>query len=362
MGWLWPGALILLGIVPLMIAAYIWMLRRRRRFAVRYSSLSLVREAMVRQSLLRRHLPFALFVLALGSLVLALARPVAIVSVPTGQATIILTMDVSRSMCSTDIQPTRLDAAKAAALSFIQSQPSNTQISIVAFAGFAEIVQMPTTDQEALETAVESLTTGRRTAIGSGILKAIDAIAEIDKNVAPSVTDESTGVAPMPVPKGAYAPDIIVVLTDGVSTTGPQPVDAAQQAADRGVRVYTIGFGTANGSANPYCAPQLQGGGAFDSGGGGFGGFGGGGFGGFGGGGGFRRGIDEDTLKEVAEMTGGDYYAAESAGELQNVFENLPTSLITRHETTEISVAFAAIGALLATIAVGLSLIWHPLP
>jgi Ca-activated chloride channel family protein len=360
MGWLWPGALVLLGIVPLMIAAYIWMLRRRRRFAVRYSSLSLVREALVRQSLLRRHLPFALFVLALGSLVLALARPVAIVSVPTGQATIILTMDVSRSMCSTDIEPTRLDAAKAAALSFIQSQPANTQISIVAFAGFAEIVQLPTTDQEALETAVESLTTGRRTAIGSGILKAIDAIAEIDKSVAPSITDESTGVAPTPVPKGAYAPDIIVVLTDGVSTTGPQPVEAAQQAADRGVRVYTIGFGTANGSSNPYCAPQLQGGGTFDRG-GGFGGFGGGGFGGFGGGG-FRRGIDEDTLKEVADITGGDYYAAESAGELQSVFENLPTSLITRHETTEISVAFAAVGALLAAVAVGLSLIWHPLP
>jgi Ca-activated chloride channel family protein len=258
-------------------------------------------------------------------------------------------------MCATDIEPNRLEAAKAAALSFIQSQKSSTQISIVAFAGFAEVTQSATTDQEALQSAVESLTTGRRTAIGSGILKSLDAIAEIDKNVAPSFTDSSSGEAPTPVPTGAYAPDIIVLLTDGVSNAGPTPLEAAQQALDRGVRVYTIGFGTANGSEIPFCAPQLQGGGTLDRGGGG------GGFGG-GGGGGFRRGIDEDTLIEVAKMTGGDYYAAESASELHDVFQNLPTYLITKHETMEISVAFTAIGALLAAIAVTLSLRWHPLP
>jgi Ca-activated chloride channel family protein len=258
-------------------------------------------------------------------------------------------------MCSTDIEPNRLEAAKAAALSFIQSQKSSTQISIVAFAGFAEVTQPPTADQEALESAVESLTTGRRTAIGSGILKSLDAIAEIDKNVAPSVTDTSPGIEPTPVPRGAYAPDIIVLLTDGVSNAGPMPLEAAQQALDRGVRVYTIGFGTANGSEIPFCAPQVQGGGTLDR-----GGFGGGGFGG--GGGGFRRGIDEDTLKQVAELTGGSYYSAESASELQGVFRNLPTYLITKHEIMEISVAFTAIGALLAAIAVTLSLRWHPLP
>jgi Ca-activated chloride channel family protein len=325
---------------------------------VRYSSLALVRAALPRFSRWRRHLPFALFLLALTSLVIAFARPVAIVSVPTGQTTVILAIDVSRSMCATDIKPNRLEAAKAAALSFIQSQKSSTQISIVAFAGFAEVTQPATNDQEALQAAVESLTTGRRTAIGSGILKSLDAIAEIDKNVAPSVTDTSPGIAPTPVPKGAYAPDIIVLLTDGVSNAGPTPLEAAQQALDRGVRVYTIGFGTANGSEIPFCAPQLQGGGTLDRG----GGFGGGGFGGGGGGGGFRRGIDEDTLIQVAESTGGAYYSAESASELQEVFQNLPTYLITKHEIMEISVAFTAIGALLAAIAVTLSLRWHPLP
>src|SRR5215216_3078466 len=135
---LWPGFLLLLALVPLIIVAYIWILRRRRPFAVRYSSLSLVRAALQHQSRWRRHLPFALFLLALASLMVAFARPVAIVSVPTGQTTVILAMDVSRSMCATDIEPNRLLAAEAAALSFIERQKSTTQISIVAFAGFAE--------------------------------------------------------------------------------------------------------------------------------------------------------------------------------------------------------------------------------
>jgi Ca-activated chloride channel homolog len=356
---LWPGFLLLLGLVPLIIAAYIWMLRRRRRFTVRYSSLALVRAALPRYSRWRRHLPFALFLLALSSLVVAMGRPVAIASVPAGTTTIILAIDVSRSMCSTDVPPNRLVAAQEAALSFIERQPPSTQIGIVAFAGFAAMLQEPTTDQEMLADIVQSLRTERRTAIGSGILKSLDAIAEIDPNVAPSVPDNASDSGPTPVPDGAYAPAIIVLLTDGASNRGPLPVDAAQQAADRGVRVYTIGYGTANG-AMMNCGAQF---GESDP-------FGGGGgpsifeerqFGG-GGGGSFRRGIDEETLKEVADMTGGVYYSAESADELQQVFEELPLSLIMRHEVTEVSVAFAAIGALLATIAIGLSLLWNPLP
>ncbi len=256
---LWPGFLLLLGLIPLLAAAYIVMLRRRRRFAVRYSSLSLVREALPRQSWLRRHLPVVLFLIALTSLVIALTRPVTIVSVPAGQTAILLTIDVSRSMCSTDIQPSRIEAAEAAALSFIQKQQATTQIGIVAFSGYAELIQPPTTDSELLQAAIESLATGRRTAIGSGILKALDAIAEIDPNVAPSTSSTSREPAPTPVPRGAYAPDIIVVLTDGVSNAGPLPTDAAQQAADRGVRVYTIGFGTAAGSSFPACGVQFQG-------------------------------------------------------------------------------------------------------
>jgi Ca-activated chloride channel family protein len=355
---LWPGFLFLLILIPVLLAAYLWMLRRRRRAVVRYSSLSLVREALPRHSSWRRHVPVALFLLALGCLIVALSRPVTIISVPAGQVTVLLTIDVSRSMCSTDVQPSRIEAAEAAALSFIQRQQATTQIGIVAFSGYAELIQPPTNDSEALQAAIESLATGRRTAIGSGILKALDAIAEIDPLVAPSTTSTSRGPEPTPVPHGAYAPDIIVLLTDGVSNAGPQPLDAAQQAADRGVRVYTIGFGTASGSSFPPCGSQFMGrepgdnqrfGGGGPPGGGQFGG------------GGFRRGIDEDTLKQVADMTGGAYYSAESAGELNDVFQSLPTYLITKHETSEVSVVFVALGALLAALAILFSLLWQPL-
>ena len=360
MDMLWPRFLYLLGAIPLLIAIYIWMLRRRRRYAVRYSSLALVREALGKPSQLRRHLPFALFLLALASLIVALARPVSVVSMPSSQTTIILAMDVSRSMCSTDIEPSRLEAAQAAAQDFIRRQEASTQIGVVAFSGFAELIQIPTTDPELLESAIAGLITGRRTGIGNAILKALDAIAEIDPNVAPSVTRNRPMVAPEPVLPGAYVPEIIVLLTDGANNTGVEPLEAAQQAADRGVRVYTIGFGTQDGSSFPLCPDQYIG---REPGNDGFGsgGYGGGGYGGGGGGGGFRRGIDEDTLQAVAGLTGGEYYPAESADELNNVFKELPTYLITRHEILEISAAFAAIGALLASMAVILSMLWNPL-
>jgi Ca-activated chloride channel family protein len=339
MSFLWPGLLLLLLLVPAFIAVYIWMLRRRR-VGLRFSSLTLVRVALPRYSRLRRHLPFALFVLGLTSLIVAVGRPVRMVSVPSGQATIILALDVSGSMRQIDILPSRLDAAKTAAMSFVQRQKSSTLIGIAAFAGYAELVQRPTSNQEALLSAIESLTTARGTAIGSGILESLDAIAEIDRNVAPSVADPFAPDQPAPVPKGAYVPHIIVLLTDGVATTGPLPVEAAQQAVDRGVRVYTIGFGTEQGSSQFGGGPQ----------------FGGGQFGGR-----FRRGIDEATLKQIADMTGGTYYTASSAGELLDVFQDLPTSLITKTEVMEISVLFTAIGVLLAVIATGLSMLWHPL-
>ncbi len=356
---LWPGFLLLLLLIPLMIAAYVLILRRRRKFVVRYSSLSLVRAAAAQQSRWKRHVPFALLMLGSTSLIGATTRPVAIVSVPTDQTVIILAMDVSRSMCSTDIPPNRLEAAKSAALSFVGRQKSGTRIGIVAFAGFAELVQAPTRDQEILADAIDGLTTGRRTAIGSSILKSIDAVAEIDTSVAPSTRDDRPNLNPTPVPKGAFAADIIVLLTDGANNAGPAPIEAAQQAADRGLRVYTIGFGTAKGAEMAPCGAGAVGREPF--GGGGPGGF-GGGFGGGGpgpGGGGFRRGIDEDTLKKVAALTDGEYYSAESAGELVNVFANLPTYLTTRHETTEVSFAFAAVGALLAAVAITLSMWWH---
>ena len=362
MTWLWPGFLFLLVLIPLLIGVYIWALRRRRS-ALRYSSLALLRPARPQSSFWRRHLPFAVFLLALAGLIVGLARPVTVVAVPTDQTTIILAIDSSGSMRSNDIPPSRLQAAQDAALDFIQRQGAKTQIGIVAFSGDAEEVQAPTTNQEALQVAVASLGLGRATAIGSGILKSLDAISEVDPEVAPSVTDQNPNVQATPVPAGAYAPAIIVLLTDGVSNAGPLPLDAAQQAVDRGVRIYTIGFGTENGGfggGNPFGGGQFGGGGPFGGGGGSFGG-GGGSFGG-GFGGRFRMGIDEATLKQIATMTGGAYYRAASAAALQDVFQNLPTYLITKHVTTEVTVFFTAFGAFLAMIAIALAISWNPLP
>jgi len=346
MEFLWPGFLFLLVLIPVLVGLYIWMLRRRR-FALRYSSLELVRAALPKKSNWRRHLPVVLFLLGLSCLVFALGRPVAILSLPTNQTTIILTMDVSGSMRSRDIPPSRLQAAEEAAFSFIQHQKSSTQIGLVAFSSFAELIQPATTDQGALQAALDSLTVGRRTAIGSGILVALDAISQVDKNVARSITDTQPGVEPTPVPKGDYAPDIIVLLTDGDSNAGPDPLSAARQAADRGVRIYTIGFGTVNG---PNASQSPFGNGGFPGGGGGF----------FGGGG--RMGLNEPMLKQIASTTGGTYHLASSASELESVFASLPTYLIVKHDILEISVIFTALGALLAGIAFLLSLIWRPLP
>ena len=356
MSLLWPGFLYLFFLIPLAILVYLWVLRRRRRFAVRYSSLSLVREAAAKQSWLRKHLPFILFLLALASLVFALGRPVATVLIPSNKATVMLAMDVSRSMCSTDIPPNRLAVSKEVALSFVRNENSGRQIGIVAFAGFAEVIQPPTNDLRLLENAISNLTPARRTAIGSAILRSIDAIAEVDDRVAPSELGSAANPASPTPPPAESVPHIIVLLTDGASNAGPLPLTAAEQAVERGVRVYTIGFGTINNSSPMNCGDGETfgfGGGfgsPFEQGGGG------------GGGGGFRREIDEDTLKQIAELTGGEYYVATSASELQEVFRNLPTYLIATRETTEISVFFTAIAVLIAILALILSVRWHPLP
>jgi Ca-activated chloride channel homolog len=355
MSFLWPGLLVLLLIVPLAILAYVLILRRRGRYAVRYSSLSLVREAASHQTWWRRHLPFVFFLFALASLALAMARPVATVTVPSNKATIILAIDVSRSMCATDIPPNRLEVAKDAAQGFLQDHKSGRQIGLVAFAGFAELIQPPTTDVRSLTEAVENLTTARRTAIGSAILRSIDAIAEVDDRVAPSenVVDSFGTLEPTPSDTEP-SPHIIVLLTDGSSNAGPFPLTAAAQAASRGIRVYTIGYGTVDNTSPMDCGddfsrdPFFFGGGGFQ-------------FGPPGNSRDFRLQIDEETLKQIADITGGTYYYASSATELAEVFQNLPSFVIATRETIEVSAFFTAFAAIMILAAMFLSFRWHPL-
>ena len=345
----------------MIIVAYMMMLRRRQRYTVRYTSLALIRQANPPTSRLRRHLPFVLFFLAMLNLIIAASRPLSVANVPVGNTTIILAIDVSRSMCSTDVSPNRLLAAQSAARSFIQEKPPNTQIGIVAFSASAEILQLPIGDQEVLKDVLATMTTSAMTAIGSGILASLDAIAEVDPNVAPSKADDTTAIRPTRVPTNSnapatYAPAIIVLLTDGSSNNGPVPAEAAQQAVERGIRVYTIGFGTWQGgelncdatygardligSTGQFLGDKPAGGEAFDT---------------------VGFALDDETLKQISKMTGGMYYSAASAEELHKVLRSLPTSLHVRQEVTEIGELFAAGGALLAVIAITCSLRWNQL-
>lgn len=363
MSFLWPRLLLLLLLIPLLIIIYVWNLRRKRKFAVRYSSLSLIRVALPKHSRWRQHLPFVLFLLSLACLVTAVARPQAEIEVPLSRTTIMLAIDVSRSMCATDVDPNRLTVAQEAALAFVEEQADDTRIGIVAFAGFAEIVVPPTNDKEVLKSAIENFTTSIGTAIGSATLKSIDAIAEVNEAVTTSGVNLQTETDETITEEGFFQPDIIVVLTDGANSRGPSPLDAAQQAADRQVRVYTIGFGTTE-PEQMVCTRQQLGSDAFND------GFGGGNFGGgfgtgsFSGGGGFRRFLilDEPTLQGMADLTGGTYYRAEDAKQLYEVFINLPNEIVLQKERVEISVIFSLVGAVLVFTAVALSFLWHRFP
>jgi len=298
---------------------------------------------------------------SLGVLTVAAARPQLTGDVPIGRTSIILALDVSRSMCATDVSPNRMAVAQQAARDFVGSQPGGTRLGLVAFSGFAQLAVPPTTDREVLVAAIDGLTTGRGTAIGAAMLKALDAIAEVNTDVLP-VGDAVAGLAPAVPPAGAvgaggFVSDIVVLLTDGANTRGIPPLDAVPFAVERRVRVYTIGFGTSRPAALVCSAQQLGG----DTQRGGFGG-GGGGFGGGGGAGGSPLRADTDTLRRVAERTGGRAYSADDAPQLGKVFADLPKDVTVQKQLQEVSAPLVALGALLAAAAVGASIRWSTYP
>jgi Ca-activated chloride channel family protein len=345
----WPWALTALLAFPLLLAFRWWTRRRRRREAVRMSSVALIRAALPGRSLWRRRIPIWLFAAGLVVLSTGAARPQASVLVPSNKATILLAIDVSASMCSADVPPNRLTAAQKAAREFIEAQEDGSRIGLVTFSGIAGVLVQPTTDKKELLKAIDTLRTSRGTAIGLAILTAIDAIAEINPDV------PSTGVeVPDAGPGGDYQPDTIVVLTDGRNTHGVDPVTAAGEAAARRLRVYTIGFGTAE-PVPMVCSPdQISGDSTFRGDPSGPGGF----SGGFSGSGGYQQ-IDEATLTRVAESTGGEYFKAENAKALSDVLLDLPSSISLQRQDTEITVWFALAGAILVLVAVGLSQWWN---
>jgi Ca-activated chloride channel family protein len=378
MSFIWPLALLLLLLVPGTLAAYVVALRRRRRQAITYSSLALLRAAVPPGSRWRRHLPVAALLASIAVLAVASARPQITSDVPVGQTSIMLAMDNSGSMCSTDLLPDRLSVAQSAARAFVNSRPSGTSMGLVEFSGFAELAVPPTRDRSVLDQAIDNETTNPGTAIGAAILQSLDAISEFDPQVKPIGNALSTAAAqpsfgggaagnsgvatntekPRP-PKNGYVSDIIVLLTDGANNRGIMPLQAVPYAVARRVRIYTIGFGTTHPGPLE-CTPKQQGGIGFGGGFGPSGGFGGGGFGG----GGFTSPLVADLppLREVSKLTGAESYTARTGAQLTKVFANLSKHVAVEKKHHEVTADFAVIGALLALVALAASIRWSAYP
>src|SRR2546426_428646 len=341
MTFLWPKMLWLLLIVPLLVAGYFYLLRRKQESALTYASLSMVKEAIGSQRF-RRHIPPLLFLLALIAMLVAVARPAAVVTLPSQHQTIILAMDVSGSMRAVDVQPNRISAAQAAAKAFVAEQPSNVRIGVVSFAATASVVQTPTQNRDDIIAAIDRFQLQRGTAIGSGIIVSLATIfpdAGIDvssliygRYASRGVPLDQAGQAEKPpfkpVPPGSYTSAAIILLTDGQRTTGPDSMEAARMAADRGIRVFTVGIGTTKGETIGYEGWSM------------------------------RVRLDEDTLKAIADVTRGQYFYAGTATDLKKVYESLNSRFLLEKKDMEISALFAAAAALTGLVSALLSLLW----
>ena len=337
MTFIWPEMLWGLIALPLLVLLYVWLQRRRKKTTLRYASLGLVREALGKSVAWRRHLPPLLLFVAIAALLLAAARPAAVITLPSQQETIILAMDVSGSMRAADVLPDRITAAKEAAKAFVAELPRSVRIAVVQFAGTAAVVQAPTLSRDDAVAAIERFQLQRGTAIGSGIVlslatlfpdSGIDLSQITGQRAMPPGPNDKPKPEFTPVPPGSYPSAAIILLTDGQRTTGPDPLEAAKMAADRGVRIYTVGVGTKEGETIGFEGWSM------------------------------RVRLDEDTLKGIATITRADYFYAGTAEDLKKVYQGLSTRLIVEKKETEISALFAALGALLVVLAASLSVWW----
>jgi Ca-activated chloride channel family protein len=331
MSFIWPGMLLFLLSVPVLVVIYLRIQQRRRRFSASFSSLGLVREAEARPLNRRRHIPSVLFIAGLAILLLAMARPQAVVSLPRVEGTVILAFDVSGSMAADDIQPTRMEAAKTAAQNFIKDQPLSVQIGVVAFSDSGFSVQAPTNDQAAILAAVSRLAPTRGTSLGNGIQAALHTIAAANVVPAPRFYTNATPLptpTPTPVPQGTYSSAVIVLLTDGENLENPDPLQAAQQAAERGVRIYTVGLGSPAGTTlhvNGFTVHTQ---------------------------------LNEDLLKQISQISGGAYYNAQSEEDLTRIYDQITSQLVIKPQKTEITSILAGAGVLVLLVAGTFSLVW----
>src|SRR4051812_24137758 len=341
MNFLWPQFLWLMAALPLLVLLYVWMLRRKRKTALKYASLSIVKEAMGAGQSIKRHIPPLLFLFAMAAMLFAAARPVAVITLPSNQQTIILAMDVSGSMRATDVLPSRLVAAQNAAKAFIGELPRHVKVGIVAFAGSAQVAQLPTINREDLVTAIDRFQLQRATATGNAIVISLATLFPDDGIDLQSLqvgrerqkgfsidAEKKEKKAREPVAPGSYTSAAIIMLTDGQRTTGVDPIEAAKLAADRGIRVYTVGIGTVDGETIGFEGWSM------------------------------RVRLDEETLKAIAQKTNAEYFYAGTAQDLKKVYESLSSKLTVEKKETEISALFAMVAAGLALLSAGLSLLW----
>ncbi len=346
MKFLHPEFLWLLLAAPVLLAAYMLLLRRRKKHALRYASVGIIRAAIGPGQRLRRHVPPLLFLLSEIALIVACAQPTALITLPSERKTIILAMDVSLSMGARDVDPNRLTAAQVAARSFVQDCPDDLAIGIVAFGATASLVQPPTRSRDDLIAAIDRFELQRGTATGSALYVALqtlfpDAGIDLEQLVfkgglVPNGARGRSLDAPVkpekktvkPVAPGSYTSGVIILMSDGRRTTGPDPRDAATMAANLGVRVFTVGFGTEEGGTI-----------------------------GFEGWSAYVR-LDEETLKAVADITRAEYFRAGTSEDLKKVYQQLTRQLILERKDTEIAFLFAGVGAALLLAALLLSLVW----
>jgi Ca-activated chloride channel family protein len=329
-----------------MVAVYVWSLRRRRKAALRYASLGLVKAALGKRHRFRRHIPPLLFLIGMIAAIFAISRPSAIVTLPSDQRTIILTMDVSLSMRASDVEPSRIVAAQTAAKAFVREQPPDVRIGIVSFAGTASVVQPPTHNREDLVAAIDRFELQRHTAIGSGIIVSLATLFPDEGiDLEPLLFGKGTSTARRqgvaieragqpekktfkPVAAGSNASAAIILLTDGRRTTGPDSLDAAKMAADRGVRIYTVGFGMPGGGVAAMDGYSMF------------------------------MAFDEEALKAIAEVTHGEYFHAASAAELAKIYQGLNARLVLEKKETEISALVIGAAIILLLVSAMLSVLW----
>ena len=339
MNFLWPQYLWLMLALPLLPVLYLWLLHRRRKAALRYSRLDILREASGRQW--RRHVPPLLLLMACSVLLFAVSRPLASVTLPWTRSSIMLAMDVSLSMRVTDVKPTRLAAAQEAAKTFLSELPKNIDVGLVTFAGSTQVVQSATMDRTSVIGAIDAFQMQVGTAVGNAIVLCL---AELfpdhgislgdmtfgARQKARSPADKEKGLPKQitPVAPGSYDSAAIILLSDGRRTTGVDTLEAAKMAADRGVRIYVVGLGTVDGEAAGADGMAI-----------------------------YLR-LDEPTLREVARMTGGEYHHAGTAEKLRSVYQNLGSRLQVQTRETELTPLLAFVGAILVLAAAVLSLLW----